>query len=594
MRLRPAALLRAVLLAIASLAILAGYSLVDAPDVRADCGRVAPPKDLRAYRGIAFTGRLASLEPPNGPSADWTISFDVDEVLAGAVPDPFALTDSGGSCGTFVPERLRAGQQVLMSVGGWDAATPGQAWAVLMWRRTPNGWRFASEALWGGRGRGFPPAARAVTTREAITRLVGGPALPPIPPGPELAAAQDVDWTPVDGVLGGAVQGLRVDVDSVVAWGGRFWALENQAVASSSDDERISWHEPAVWRSSDGREWLRSALPRSVSDDLTLVAWGDRLALVEQRHVDDPPGIHMRVWTWDEDEGWIRGGRLRVRPEGRYRGCGFTNQLIATTARTLVVTASCLPPRGSGGWVVPALATLAAAQPAGRRTYPTYSWTSTDGRNWTAHRLVASSDELRASRIVGLWSVGTGVAAVVDRGTRQDLRSSADGARFGTVAAMPVIAPDITVAEVLGVTLVPRDDGRVDWLLLLAHLRHDADRQPVPGTGINLWRLDPEGSWTVAQHFGGDASFGSLATDGTRVAVVVTEQVPDAGGPAYRRTSLSADGGRDFVESDGAVDLDYECQPSLAMVGIGGVTTCYEPAGPMTRRATLWSEAAAT
>jgi hypothetical protein len=301
----------------------------------------------------------------------------------------------------------------------------------------------------------------------------------------------------------------------------------------------------------------------------------------------------MRVWTWDEDEGWVPGGRLDVPPEGRYRGCGFTNQLVATTARTLVVTASCLPPRGSGGWVGPALATLAAAQSAGRRTYPTYSWTSTDGRRWTPHRLFASSDELRASHIVGLWSVGTGVAAVVERGTRQDLQWSSDGARLNTVAALPVIPPDIRVAEVRGVALVPRDDGMVDWLLLLAHLRHDAEQQPVPGTGITLSRLDPEGSWTVARPFGGRATSGAMATDGARVAVVVTEQVPDAGGLAYRRTGLSADGGRTFTESDGPVDLDYECQPALAMVGIVGVTSCYEPTGPMTRRATLWSEAAA-
>jgi hypothetical protein len=156
---------------------------------------------------------------------------------------------------------------------------------------------------------------------------------------------------------------------------------------------------------------------------------------------------------------------------------------------------------------------------------------------------------------------------------------------------LPTIEPGLEVDEVRGVALVPRDDGGVDWLLLLAHFQRDAEHQPVHGTGINLWRLDPEGTWTVAHAFGGSATFGSLATDGPRVAVVGTEQVPDGGGRAYRRTALSLDGGRTFVEAAGPVDIDYECQPSLAMLGSTGVTTCYEPGGPMTRQAELWTEA---
>ncbi|MFN8519379.1 MAG: hypothetical protein U0667_08310 [Chloroflexota bacterium] len=67
-------------------------------------------------------------------------------------------------------------------------------------------------------------------------------------------------------------------------------------------------------------------------------------------------------------------------------------------------------------------------------------------------------------------------------------------------------------------------------------------------------------------------------------------QVPDGGGASYRRTALSADAGHAFVETDGPVDIDDECQPSLAILGAVGVTTCAEPAGPMTRQATLWLE----
>jgi hypothetical protein len=212
-----------------------------------------------------------------------------------------------------------------------------------------------------------------------------------------------------------------------------------------------------------------------------------------------------------------------------------------------------------------------------------------DGRHWTAHRQFTSSD-LRPWAFTELRSVGMGVAAVIDRGSRQDLMWSPDGARFSTVAALPTIEPDITVDQALGISLVPRDDGRVDWLLLLEHLRDDADHQPVPGTGINLWRLDPEGNWTVALPLGGDATFGALATDGPRVAVIATEHVSDGGGLSHRRTALSADAGRTFVVSDGPIYIDDECLPSLAMAGATGVTSCYEPAGPMMRKAILWSE----
>jgi hypothetical protein len=156
------------------------------------------------------------------------------------------------------------------------------------------------------------------------------------------------------------------------------------------------------------------------------------------------------------------------------------------------------------------------------------------------------------------------------------------------VAALPTVDTSISVDEVHDVALVPRQDGRVDWLVLLAHRQHDAAHQPLPGTGINVWRLDPDGSWTVAQAVGGDATSGALATEGSRVAVVATMQMPGEGGNAYRRTGLSTDGGHTFVESDGPVDIDYECMPSLAMVGTTGVTTCDEPGAPMTRWVTLW------
>lgn len=588
--------MRAAALAITLLPIPV-HAFIEAPFARADCGRQAPSTDIRDYRGQAFTGRVASLTPPTGPGTEWTITFEVDEVLAGAVPSPYTIIDSGGNCGTFLPQRLAVGEQVLLSVGGARVPEePGRVFDVLSWRRVPNGWRFDGRALWGGTGDGFPPEARAATTRGEILGLIGAPALPAIPSDqPALEANDDVDWTPVEGVLGGAAQGVHVQIDELVAWSRRVWALEERAIASSSDDERVVWDDPASWRSSgDGRRWSRSRLPRSASDELSLTTWDDKLALIEQRYLDDRPGVDVRVWTNDGEHGWRQAGRLRVRAVGRYRGCALTGELVAATARTLVVTASCLPLRGAGGSVGPGIASAASAQrtTGGRATYPTYSWTSTDGRHWTSHRLFTSSDELRAASIIGLWSVGMGVAAVVDRGARQDLLWSADGASFATVAALPVVGSDVAVAGIYGVALVPRDDGRVQWLALLSHPQRDANH-PEPGTGLNLWRLDPAGTWTIAHPLGGDATAGALATDGRRVAVIATVRVPEVEGRSYRTTSVSADAGRTFTVSEGSGDIGDECLPSLAILSTVGVTTCHEPDGPVTRQAVLWSETTA-
>lgn len=573
--------------AVLHLASLTG--LVSPRVATADCGREAPSRDIRAYRGLAFMGRVASLVPPSEPGTDWTISFDVDEVLAGAASDPFVVVDGGGACGMLAPERLRVGQHIILSVGAWDAAAPGLIGPLLMWRRAPNGWRFASRALWGGVDRtGYPPAARAATTREAITTLVGGPAIAPIPAGPQVTAANDVAWTPVEGPLGGAIPGLDVESEAPVAWDGRFWVLERATIVSWGDDGRGVWREPGVWRSTDGARWQRASLPQRLSGDLSLVPWGDRLALIELVGLDDRPGFDLLVWASLNGTSWRRVGRLGLRATGRYRGCGFTGTFVASTAKTLVVTSSCLHRRGSGE-VRPGLATIAAAQRTTRGASPTYSWTTSDGRTWTPHRLFTSSAERLAPRIVRLESVGTGLAAIVDRRPRQDLLWSADGSTFATVVSLPASGPEIECCGVGGIDLVPRDDGRADWLLLLTD-RHQDD-EPAPGTGARLWRLDPAGSWTVVRAFGSDATNGRLSTEGSRVAVLVTEPAAGTARSSRRRTVLSADGGHTFAETTEPDDIDSDCRSSLAMTGDVAVTTCEEAGEPVTRHATLWSEA---
>lgn len=146
----------------------------------ADCGRLAPSREIRDYRGQAFMGRVRSVERQAAPGNDWVITLDVDEVLVGPVPDSVVFIDSGPDCGTFLPDGLRSGQRILASIGpAHDPDEPRRAFDVLLWRRVTGGWRFHEQALWAADASyAYPPEARRATTRAAIMALVAGASVP--------------------------------------------------------------------------------------------------------------------------------------------------------------------------------------------------------------------------------------------------------------------------------------------------------------------------------------------------------------------------------------------------------------------------------
>ena len=202
------------------------------------------------------------------------MTFDVEEVLAGAVPDPFVVVDLPAGCGAFQDGFLEPGERLLVSLGpGRHPDEPDHVGAVLVWRSVPRGWEFAYDAPWAADdGISFPPEALAATTREAIVDLVGGPALPASPSGrPPGVPEDDVDWTPVEGLLGGAVPVVEVSTETPLAWDGRFWALERQMVVRPTDDTRdaVSWEGAALWRSASGLAWAGSSVSPWTSSHLT-------------------------------------------------------------------------------------------------------------------------------------------------------------------------------------------------------------------------------------------------------------------------------------------------------------------------------------
>jgi hypothetical protein len=188
-----------------------------------------------------------------------------------------------------------------------------------------------------------------------------------------------------------------------------------------------------------------------------------------------------------------------------------------------------------------------------------------------------------------LWSVDTGVAAWLDRGSSQEIIASDDGAVFNNVSAMPVLGQDTLVDQVLGIARIAYPGGGVKWLLLLEHVMVDADQGPVPGSGINLWQLEPTGVWTTVWAFGGEAIGGALATSGARIGVIATVGVTGSDVDARRQTVLSGDQGATFVEAQDDAGVSADCRPVLAISGDQGVLACDEVDGPVIRHAGLWA-----
>lgn len=396
------------------------------------------------------------------------------------------------------------------------------------------------------------------------------PAASPGPrPGPGV-------WAPVDGVLGNAIPGLRIDSTPPIAWGGRLWTIELDVVAVPPGDrpQVTVWRDPALWRSSDGMTWTRRELPAGMTGDLSLMVWRHELTVIERR---DRLG-HLRYLVWRSPDGrrWHRAGGLSVRATGDRRGCTLAGEFEAVAGRQLVMATSCVLDRGAGGRVRPGLASVGLTASTGRRTYPTDTWTSRDARHWTRHRLLDGRtihDDVEG--LAAFRSVGRGVAAMTS-GPGARLLWSLDGATFRGVAALPAGVPEDVDA------LLDDSGSPATWLLFMRELPVDAPL-PIDAHGPPaVMRLDGD-TWSSVRTLdvadaGAPSARGSIEVAGERVVVTIERSLLS--------TLVSTDGGTTWSESSDPPSTGY-CDPRVAISGGVMVLGCDDEDGAEMRRGSL-------
>ena len=219
--------------------------------------------------------------------------------------------------------------------------------------------------------RWYPRCRGTVTVHTELT----GSHVRPNPP-----TGGDVRWQLADGLLGNSIPGLSVDTTPPIAWAGRFWAIETDTVASPNGDwqGRVTWHDPAIWWSGDGKVWTRRALPSGMTGQLSLVPWATGLAIYDWRDAPEPAGLRFLVWSSADGLHWHRQGGLDLRPTGDLRGCGFLDTYLESAGDRFVVSANCAVLHGAGGEVNPGFRTVASAASATTQGIPTHTWTSRD------------------------------------------------------------------------------------------------------------------------------------------------------------------------------------------------------------------------
>ena len=434
------------------------------------------------------------------------------------------------------------------------------------------------------RWRAIPMIALALTlagTPGVEARSPSTPSSPAPTSGPSLSPVADVRWQLADGLLGNSIPGLSVDTTPPIAWAGRFWAIETDAVASPNGDwqGRVSWHDPAIWWSGDGKVWTRRALPSGMTGQLSLVPSATGLAIYDWRDAPEPAGLRFLVWSSADGLHWHRQGGLDLRPTGGdLRGCGFLDTYLESAGDRLVVSANCAVLHGAGGEVNPGFRTVASAASATTQGIPTHTWTSRDGHRWTRHRVpVTMADRDGVVLFVMFRSVGDGIAAIT-AGPHGRLLWSTDGATFRTVAALPGERDDSV--EDIDATTDP-GGAPISWLLVLVH---PPDASAATRT---LWRLYPGGTW--------EAVFSpalvrvvDVVTAGTRVALVGTLAWPGVNGCArWLATFLSPDGATTWTPSVDPSPI-ADCDPRLSVLIVTAVMACLDSTGAGLRHATLW------
>lgn len=385
-------------------------------------------------------------------------------------------------------------------------------------------------------------------------------------------------WQEVGGPLGGAVAGLQVDYGPILSWHGGLAALETATNwdTDAQGHSTVTWPGPAAWVSADGEAWTRHVTPGRSALELTLLAWGRRLALVERRARDVRDGLgvgvnawRFRIWTSSDGTSWARRGGLTLHPRGALRNCGLYDPQAAIAGERIVVVASCHIEHGAGGDRGPGLASLASAVTIGQRV-PVYAWSSADARHWV-RRLVLRVDE----GSVGIESVG-GVTLAYRWDQVPRVLWTRDGRRWDAIDPLPLDGD----VRYLGVEPIGGADGEPEgWVASGTPDRFDPDPtgglQPeAPHT--TLWRGTPDGTWAEIADGQGWAGV-SLAVDGQTIValahLVTMRSGPLAPPSPWYRLLVSVDGGATWSDQLRRIDLP-RCGAGITLHGSDLVLRC--------------------
>jgi hypothetical protein len=396
------------------------------------------------------------------------------------------------------------------------------------------------------------------------TQMAPGPSVTAsTKPSPSAPASGPVRWQPVSGVLGNAIPGLEVNTTAPIVWKGRFYAVEADVVAAvpmpdRDENELVVWRQPATWRSTDGQRWTRRALPAGMTGRLSMVAWGERLAIIDVREGSQERGWWFLVWSSTDGVHWHRQGELRVTPTADLRGCGLNDGVVVGAESRLVAVASCKLLVGAGGEIAPDYQSIGSAVEEPMQDVPTYSWTSVDGRHWRRHTIYEArnpyTDGMRLIR-----SVGSGVAAVTCCRDPRLLWSS-DGSRFRVIARLPNVHVD--AGSDVG-AIIDAHGTPVTWLLAARGKAATAVALGMDKHGWALWVLDPGRTWHAAALMG-DVNWSTISTEG-ETAIVAATEFADADEETFHTLTLtSTDAADTWIASRDPSVIDY-CQIRTAM-----------------------------
>jgi hypothetical protein len=377
------------------------------------------------------------------------------------------------------------------------------------------------------------------------------PAGSPLPSAGASVSPGSVVWQDIDGPSGVSTPSVDIGAADVIAWTGRFAAVE--------DGVRVS---------PDGRAWDPHPLPSAIDGPVSLLPWHGGLLAIEQRPRER--GWRFRLWSSADGQEWRRAGTFDQRPVGRLEGCAFTYPHVMSTDTRILAMASCTP--YANGRLAPSVAQLSAVVGPDVRA-PIWAWTSDDGTHWDRRLVTDRLDPRGAVQApVLVRAIGDGFAAILCCYPPRVWWSD-DGASWREAVALP---GSVSYDTIEALNAFVRDGRPATWLLV-ADKDHEIGEGGVTGALGGLWTGDASG-WTevISQP---DWQDGRIATDAD-VAVVVTVKILDEDPELVRLDTLtSIDSGRSWTVSEGeALVPDACCLGGLATDG--GRAVLAGPWGP--------------